>query len=82
MELMTYHRIDKHKGEVKGIAPLTLLRTDVGTLIPRNFRAYEKPISKRREALSRSMCLWTGEPQAHLSLRPASPNRAQERSDG
>ncbi len=43
MELVTYHWSGKHQRVVKGMALLTLLWTDGKTLIPCDFRVYDKP---------------------------------------
>jgi len=43
MELVTYHWSGKHKRVVKGIPLLTLLWSDGKSLIPCDFRVYDKP---------------------------------------
>jgi putative transposase len=43
MDRVTYHWSGKHQRVVKGIALLTLLRTEGKSLIPCEFRVYDKP---------------------------------------
>jgi len=43
MDLVTYHWSGKHQRVVKGFALLTLLWTEGQSLIPCNFRVYDKP---------------------------------------
>ena len=49
MELLTRHWSGKHRRVVSGINLLTLLWTDGDTLIPCDFRVYDKPLSGKNK---------------------------------
>jgi hypothetical protein len=49
IQMVTYHRSGKHHGVVKGINPVTLLRTDGDSHIPCDYRIYRKEDDGRTE---------------------------------